>query len=75
MRYPKIPKEERTAPLSHFRVLGVETHTTAEAMFSIGDFDSLDSAKHAGKQRAGTGTPIFVYNDRGELLVRYGSWH
>jgi hypothetical protein len=50
-------------------------HSTADAVFSIGDFDSLDSAKRAAKQKAGTGTPIFIYNDRGEVVVRYGSWH
>jgi hypothetical protein len=75
MRYPNVPKEQLTAPATKFRVFGVETDSSADAVFSIGDFNSLDSAKHAAKQKAGTGTPIFIYNDRGEVVVRYGSRH
>jgi hypothetical protein len=75
MRYPKATKEELTAPPAQFRVLGVEIHTTSESVFSIGDFDSLDAAKQAAEQKAGTGVPVFIYNDHGELIVRYGSWH
>ena len=75
MRYPKATKEELTAPQAQYRVLGVEIHATSESMFSIGDFDSLNAAKEAAKQKAGTGVPIFIYNDHGELIVRYGSWH
>jgi hypothetical protein len=75
MRYPKATKEELTAPPAQYRVLGVETHSNAESVFSIGDFNSLDAAKQAAKEKAETGTPIFIYNDRAELVVRYGSWH
>ena len=75
MRYPNATKKVLTAPPSQFRVLGVETHSTVEAVITIGDFDSLDAAKQAAKQRAETGTPIFIYNDQAELVVRYGSWH
>jgi hypothetical protein len=75
MRYPKATKEELTAPPAQFRVLGVEIHATSESVFSIGDFEALDAAKQAAKQKAGTGVPIFIYDDRGELIVRYGSWH
>jgi hypothetical protein len=75
MRYPKATKEELTAPPGRFRVLGVEINATAESICSIGDFDSLDAAKKAAEQKAATGFPIFIYNDHGELIVRYGSWH
>jgi hypothetical protein len=75
MRYPKATKEELTAPPAQFRVLGVEINATSESVFSIGDFASLDAAKEAAKQKASTGVPIFIYNDHGELIVRYGSWH
>ena len=75
MRYPKATKEELTAPQSQYRVLGVEIHATSESVFSVGDFDSLDGAKKAAEQKAGTGVPVFIYNDRGELILRYGSWH
>ena len=75
MRYPKATKEELTAPPALFRVIGVEIHATSESVFAIGDFDSLDTAKKAAEQKASTGVPIFIYNDRGELIERYGSWH
>jgi hypothetical protein len=75
MRYPKAPKEALTAPPAQYRVLGVEINATSESVFSIGDFTSLDTAKKAAEQKAGTGVPIFIYNDHGELIVRYGSWH
>lgn len=57
MRYPNIPKEQLTAPARKFRVFGVETASTADEVFSIGDFDSLDSAKRAAKQKAGNWIP------------------
>jgi hypothetical protein len=75
MRYPKATKEELTAPTAKFRVLGVDVRADSEAGYLIGDFDSLTRAKEAAKQRAGTGSPIFIYNDQAELIVRYGSWH
>ena len=75
MRYPKATKEELTAPPAQFRVLGVEINASSETVFSVGDFGSLDTAKQAAEQKAGTGVPIFIYNDHGELIVRYGSWH
>jgi len=75
MRYPKAPKEDLTAPQTQYRVLGVEINATSESVFSVGDFDSLDAAKNAAEQKAGPGVPIFIYNDHGELIVRYGSWH
>ena len=55
MRYPKATKEALTAPPAQYRVLGVEINSTSESVFSIGDFDSLDAAKQAAKQKAGTG--------------------
>ena len=75
MRYPKATKQELTAPPGRFRVLGVEINATSESVFTVGDFASLDAAKEAAKQKAGTGVPIFIYNDHAELIVRYGSWH
>lgn len=75
MRYPKATKEQLTAPRGQYRVLGVEIHTTSESVFSVGDFESLDAAKKAAEQKAGTGVPVFIYDDHGELIVRYGSWH
>ncbi len=75
MRYPKATKEELTAPTAKFRVLGVDVRAASEAVYVIGDFDSLPAAKEAAKQKAGIGSPAFIYNDQAELIVRYGSWH
>ena len=58
-----------------FRALGVDLHVDTEAVYLIGDFDTLARAKEAAKRRAGTGSPTFIYNDKAELIVRYGSWH
>jgi hypothetical protein len=41
----------------------------------IADFDSLADAKRAAKQNSDMGSPVFIYNDQAELIVRYGSWH
>lgn len=75
MRNPKAKKEQLTAPIAKFRVLGVDVRTDSESAYLIGDFDSLADAKQAAKQRAGTGSPVFIYNDQALLIVRYGSWH
>lgn len=75
MRYPKASKEELTAPTAKFRVLAVDVGAASEAVYVIGDFDSLNAAKETAKQKSGTGAPVFIYNDQAELIVRYGSWH
>jgi hypothetical protein len=56
-------------------VLGVNVGAGSEAVYLIGDFDSLTGAEQAAKQNAGTGRPVFIYNDQAKLVVRYGSWH
>jgi hypothetical protein len=75
MRNPKATKEELTAPIGKFRVLGVDVHVDTGAVYLIGDFDTITLAKEAAKQRASTGSPMFIYNDQAKLIVRYGSWH
>jgi hypothetical protein len=75
MRHPKATKEELAAPTGKFRVLGVDARAGPEAVYLIGDFDSLTRAEEDAKQRAGTGSPVFIYNDQARLIVRYGSWH
>jgi hypothetical protein len=64
-----------TAPTGKFRVLGIDVHVDSEAVYLIGDFDTLAHAKEAANRRAGTGSPVFIYNDQAKLIVRYGSWH
>jgi hypothetical protein len=75
MRLPNAPKEQLTAPAAKFRVLSVDVHDPSGAVYLVGDFDSLPQAKETAKQNSGTGRPIFVYDDRAQLIVRYGSWH
>lgn len=75
MRNPKAKKEQLTAPITKFRVLGVDVRIDTESAYLIGDFDSLTDAKKAARERAGTGSPVFIYDDQAKLVVRYGSWH
>ncbi len=72
MRYPKASREELQAPKEMFRVTGVEAAT---GNYHLGDFETLQMAKLVAKQKASTGNPIYIYDDKGELVVRYGSWH
>lgn len=74
MRYPTASKEQLTAPQSRFRVIGVGV-ADALGTYQLGDFDTLEAAQLAATQRAGVGSPVYIYNDAGELLVRWGSWH
>lgn len=75
MRYPKATREQLTAPTGRFRVLGVDVGADSESVYLIGDFDSLSAAKTAAMERSGPASPTFVYNERAELIMRYGSWH
>ena len=67
-------RAQRPAQQPNTSIRRARIRTLASPKFA-GDFNSLDAAKQAAKEKAGTGTPIFIYNDRAELVVRYGSWH
>jgi hypothetical protein len=73
MRYPKTQEQIR-APKSLFRVIAVDVEETS-GTFLLGDFDSLDAAAHAATERARVGSPVYIYDDRGKVLERLGSWH
>jgi hypothetical protein len=75
MRYPAASKEQVTAPKSQFRVIGVDVKDASGNVYQVGDFETLAAAQVAAKERAGVGSPVFIYNDAGEVLVRLGSWH
>ena len=75
MRYPKATGEDLTAPAAKYRVLGVVLDNDAPTISIIGDFPSVAAAEEAALRRASVGCPMYVYNDRAELLVRLGSWH
>jgi hypothetical protein len=75
MRYPKASIEELQAPRGKFRVIGVDLKTTATANYHVGDFETLSMAEKVAKGKACLGNPVYVYDDKSDLIVRYGSWH
>ncbi len=74
MRYPRASLEERTAPPGKFRLIALDLGDNLSE-HRLGDLDTLDSAKKVAEQKSGVGCPVFVYDDRGELIIRFGSWH
>jgi len=73
MRYPIGSKAELKAPPGNFRVIEVDLGQRDN--FVVGDFETLQEAKEAANRRAQVGSPIYIYDDEGELVERYGSWH
>ncbi len=74
MRYPPANKGDLIAPKSQLRVVGVDVQDEL-GLYYIGDFDSLDEAHRAAMSRARVGSPVYIYNDIGDIVVRLGSWH
>ncbi len=73
MRYPPVRNDELRAPKSHFRVIGIDVDDSQE--FDVGTFATLEAAHAAAREKAGIGTPVYVYDDNGHMRVRLGSWH
>jgi len=59
------------APAGKFRVIGFALRDSQKYM--IGDFDSREAAEECAKKHGMVGNPVHVYNDRADLVVRYGS--
>ncbi len=59
------------APTGKFRVIGFALRDGQKYM--IGDFDSGQAAGECAKEHGRLGNPVHVYNDRADLVVRYGS--
>jgi CRISPR/Cas system endoribonuclease Cas6 (RAMP superfamily) len=74
MRYPIGSKAELKAPPKGFRVVEVDLSQGA-GNFVVGDFQTLPEAQEAANRRAQVGSPIYIYDDEGKLVERYGSWH
>jgi hypothetical protein len=74
MRYPSKNNPDLRAPKSLFRVVVVEVDESS-GPFIVGDFDTLQAATQAATARAGIGNPVYIYDDRGEVIERLGSWH
>ena len=75
MRYLKASREELQAPKGKFRVIGVDVNEGATGNYHLGDFETLELSQKHAKEKATIGNPIYIYNDGGQLIVRYGSWH
>lgn len=75
MRYLKASREELQAPKGKFRVIGVDVNEGATGIYQLGDFETLELAEKLATEKATIGNPIYIYNDRSQLIVRYGSWH
>jgi hypothetical protein len=74
MRYPSASADELTAPRSQLRVVSVDVQDGL-GLYHIGDFDTLEAAHRAAMERAHVGSPVYIYDDIGDLIVRLGSWH
>ena len=75
MRYPKATRTDLTAPTGKFRVVAVVVDVDSADPYIVGDFGSVAAAEQAAMQRASIGSPVYVYDDKAKLIVRYGSWH
>ncbi len=74
MRYPKASKQERTAPEGKFRLIALDLRENLNG-YCLGDFETVESAKQVARDKGGIGQPVFVYDDTGEAVMRFGSWH
>ena len=59
------------APAGKFRVIGFALREGQNYM--IGDYDTREAAEESAKKHGMVGNPAHVYNDRADLVVRYGS--
>ena len=75
MRYPKATRTDLTAPTNKFRVLAVVVDVDSADPYIVGDFASIAAAEQAATQRASIGSPVYVYDDKARLIIRYGSRH
>ncbi len=61
----------RRAPRGTFRVVGFAL--TDDQIYLIGDFANIEAAEESAKKHGTVGNPAHVYDDLGNLVVRYGS--
>ncbi len=62
---------QRKAPTGKFRVIGFAL--SDDQIYLIGDFGTVRAAEECAKMHGTVGNPTHVYDDAGELVVRYGS--
>ena len=56
-----------------FRVVGVDTFEAWDADYLIEDTPSLERAKKLADKHGEKWNPVYVYNDKGEMVYHYGS--
>ena len=62
------------APAGKYRVVAVDTIEDITADYLLGDFISLRAATEVAREHGHCMKPAFVYDDRGTLLARFGSY-
>ncbi len=75
MRYPGASQQQVKAPEGKFRLIALDLDEGSRDGYNLGDFDALEAAKQVAEEKSGVGHPVYVYNDKGELVMRFGSWH
>jgi hypothetical protein len=75
MRYPEASTQELKAPAGKFRVIGVDVNAAVTANYHLGDFETFSLAEKVAKEKACVGNPVYIYDDKSGLVIRYGSWH
>jgi hypothetical protein len=62
---------ELKAPKGKLRVIGFAVRD--DQTYLIGDFETLVLAEQHAKEHGHVGNPVHIYNDAGQLVIRYGS--
>jgi hypothetical protein len=65
---------ELKATAGKFRVVGVDTFESPTAHYLIGDYDTRWKAKMACDIHGGQMNPCYLYDDRGIVLYKTGSF-
>ena len=60
------------APPRRFRVVGVDTFEAPDADYLVGDVPDFELAKQMANSRSGAMNPVYVYDDRGNLVDEGG---
>ena len=60
-------------PPGKFRVLGCDTFEAPDADYLIGTYDTLQEAKDVADKRGGTMNPVYIFDDRGQIVYSAGN--
>ena len=56
----------------NYKVVGVDTFDHTD--YSLGEFDSLETAQMVAKNHAGTMTKVYIYDGQGRLCGDFGTF-